>query len=150
MSRHKYVQSTRRLLTYSQVHNATDILYGSLRCPSKTDTGPFCESFHDRTPLWHNDRTPLWHNGIRIRNLWTERRRSDPVLWQKPLHQQKCQKGKVTTQTTPQKKSIKQQFKRKRKRYDRRSNFFSPPARLHVCTVTYITEISLSWVELVV
>ena len=23
-------------------------------------------------------------------------------LWQKPLHQQKCQKGKVTTQTTPQ------------------------------------------------
>ena len=33
----------------------------------------------------------------------TKRRRSDPVLWQKPLHQQKCQKGKVTTQTTPQK-----------------------------------------------
>ena len=33
----------------------------------------------------------------------TKRRRSDPVLWQKPLHQQKCQKGKATTQTTPQK-----------------------------------------------
>ena len=26
----------------------------------------------------------------------------------KPLHQQKCQKGKVTTQTTPQKSSITQ------------------------------------------
>ena len=37
-------------------------------------------------------------------NIGTKRRRSDPVLWQKPLHQQKCQKGKVTTQTTPQKK----------------------------------------------
>ena len=32
-----------------------------------------------------------------------KRKRSDSVLWQKPLHQQKCQKGKVTTQTTPQK-----------------------------------------------
>ena len=41
----------------------------------------------------------------------TKRRRSDPVLWQKPLHQQKCQKGKVTTQTTPQKCSIKQQLR---------------------------------------
>ena len=41
----------------------------------------------------------------------TKRRRSDPVLWQKPLHQQKCQKGKVTTQTTPQKSSIKQQLR---------------------------------------
>ena len=29
----------------------------------------------------------------------------------KPLHQQKCQKGKVTTQTTPQKSSIKQQLR---------------------------------------
>ena len=51
----------------------------------------------------------------------TKRRRSDPVLWQKPLHQQKFQKGKVTTQTTPQKSSIKQQLsimliERKRKR----------------------------------
>ena len=41
----------------------------------------------------------------------TKRRRSDPVLWQKPLHQQKCQKGKVTTQTTSQKSSIKQQLR---------------------------------------
>ena len=41
----------------------------------------------------------------------TKRRRSDPVLWQKPLHQQKCQRGKVTTQTTPQKSSIKQQLR---------------------------------------
>ena len=44
-------------------------------------------------------------------NVKTKRRRSDPVLWQKPLHQQKCQKGKVTTQTTPQKFSIKQQLR---------------------------------------
>ena len=36
---------------------------------------------------------------------------SDSVLWQKPLHQQKCQKGKVTTQTTPQKSSIKQRLR---------------------------------------
>ena len=42
-------------------------------------------------------------------NFKTKRKTSDPVLWQKPLHQQKCQKGKVTTQTTPQKSSIKQQ-----------------------------------------
>ena len=35
-----------------------------------------------------------------------KRKRSDSVLWQKPLHQQKSQKGKVTTQTTPQKSSI--------------------------------------------
>ena len=41
----------------------------------------------------------------------TKRRRSDPVHWQKPLHQQKCQKGKVTTQTAPQKSSIKQQLR---------------------------------------
>ena len=32
-----------------------------------------------------------------------KRKSSDSVLLQKPLHQQKCQKGKVTTQTTPQK-----------------------------------------------
>ena len=41
----------------------------------------------------------------------TKRRRSDPVLWQKPLYQQKCQRGKVATQTTPQKSSIKQQLR---------------------------------------
>ena len=41
----------------------------------------------------------------------TKRRRSDPVLWQKPLYQQKCQRRKVTTQTTPQKSSIKQQLR---------------------------------------
>ena len=43
--------------------------------------------------------------------IQTKRRWSDPVLWQKPLHKQKCQKGKVTTQTTPQKSSIKQQLR---------------------------------------
>ena len=40
-----------------------------------------------------------------------KRKRSGSVLWQKPLHQQKCQKGKVTTQTTPQKSSIKQRLR---------------------------------------
>ena len=40
-----------------------------------------------------------------------KRKRSDSVLWQKPLHQQKCQKGKVTTQTTPQKSSITQRLR---------------------------------------
>ena len=35
--------------------------------------------------------------------LKTKRKRSDSVLWLKPLHQQKCQKGKVTTPTEPQK-----------------------------------------------
>ena len=43
--------------------------------------------------------------------LKRKRKRSDSVLWQKPLHQQKCQKGKVTTQTTPQKSSIKQRLR---------------------------------------
>ena len=48
----------------------------------------------------------------RSSSLWkTKRRRSDPVLWQKSLHQQKCQKSKVTAQTTPQKSSIKQQLR---------------------------------------
>ena len=38
-----------------------------------------------------------------------KRKKSDTVLWQqKPLHQQKCQKGKITTQTTQQKCSITQ------------------------------------------
>ena len=41
----------------------------------------------------------------------TKRRRSDPVLWHKPLHQQKCPRDKVTTQTTPQKSSIKQHLR---------------------------------------
>ena len=40
-----------------------------------------------------------------------KRKRSDSVLWQKPPHQQKCQKGKVTTQTTPQKSSITQRLR---------------------------------------
>ena len=43
--------------------------------------------------------------------LKTKRRRSDPVLWQKPLYQQKCQRGIEATQTTPQKSSIKQQLR---------------------------------------
>ena len=38
--------------------------------------------------------------------LQRKRKRSDSMLWIKRLHQQKCQKGKATTQTTPQKSSI--------------------------------------------
>ena len=41
----------------------------------------------------------------------TKKRRSDSVLWQKPLHPRNCQKGKVKTQTTPQKNSIKQRLR---------------------------------------
>ena len=48
---------------------------------------------------------------IKYRLLMRKRKRSDSVLWQKPLHQQKCQKGKVTTQTTSQKCSIKQRLR---------------------------------------
>ena len=40
-----------------------------------------------------------------------KRKRSDSVLWQKPLYQQKCQKDKVTTQTMPQKSSITQRLR---------------------------------------
>ena len=47
--------------------------------------------------------------------IWLKRKtkRSDSVLWQKPLnvHQQKCQNGKVTTQTPPQKGSITQRLR---------------------------------------
>ena len=40
----------------------------------------------------------------------TKRKRSDSVLCQKPMHSQKCQKGNVTTQTTPQKSSFTQRL----------------------------------------
>ena len=40
-----------------------------------------------------------------------KRKRSDSVLWQKPLHQQKCPKGILTTQTTQQKSSIKERLR---------------------------------------
>ena len=39
-----------------------------------------------------------------------KRKRSDSVLWQEPLHQQKWRKGKEATQTTPQKSSITQRL----------------------------------------
>ena len=46
-----------------------------------------------------------------LTDIMTKRRRSDPVLWHKPLHQLKCQKGIVTTQTTPQISSMEQQLR---------------------------------------
>ena len=52
-----------------------------------------------------------YYNNLTDDTLEIKRRRSDPVLWQKPLYQQKCQRDKVTTQTTPQKRSIKQQLR---------------------------------------
>ena len=44
-------------------------------------------------------------------NSKRKRTRSDSVLWQKPMHQQKGHKGKVTTQTTPRKISITQRLR---------------------------------------
>ena len=50
------------------------------------EEGIFCK-------LVQKDAVPLIFISNYLR--WkTKRRRSDPVLWQKPLHQQKCQKGK--------------------------------------------------------
>ena len=40
-----------------------------------------------------------------------KRKRYYSVLWQKPLHQQKYQKGKVTSERTPQKSSITQRLR---------------------------------------
>ena len=90
----------------------------------------FCNSHHYTRvmPLW-NSLEPVWDmyyfsnflgiaatvqqskNYKNERLFVRKRKRSDSVLWQKPLHQQKCQKGKVTTQTTPQKSSIKQRLR---------------------------------------
>ena len=74
----------------------------------------FCfvnQFFQTRTSEFYTYRISSISYPIRfhLQSTRTKRRRSDPVLWQKPLHQQKCQKGKVTTQTTPQQSSIKQQ-----------------------------------------
>ena len=55
------------------------------------------------------DNSKVWVINLGLQR--TKRRRSDPVLWQKPLYQQKCQRDKVTTQTTPQKSSNKQQLR---------------------------------------
>ena len=52
-----------------------------------------------------------WKPIFVVRSTKTKRRRSDPVLWHKPLHQHKYQKGKVITQTTSQKSSIKQRLR---------------------------------------
>ena len=58
---------------------------------------------------WINHPSPL--DSRNKDHMKRKRKRSDSVLWQKPLHQQKCQKGKVTTKTTPQKSSIKQRLR---------------------------------------
>ena len=60
---------------------------------------------------WPWPEKDLSRCGVNRLKTKRKRKRSDSVLWQKPLHQQKCQKGKVTTQTTPQKSSIKQRLR---------------------------------------
>ena len=57
---------------------------------------------YDKIPYNHR---LVWELKLYSVDLERKRKRSDSVLWQKPIHQQKCQKGKVTTQTTPQKSS---------------------------------------------
>ena len=47
----------------------------------------------------------------RIVPVQRKRKKSDSVPWKKTLHQQKCQKGKVTTKTTPQKSLISQRLR---------------------------------------
>ena len=42
---------------------------------------------------------------------WEKRKKSDPVLWQKPLYQKKYEQGEVTTKTTQQKSSITQRLR---------------------------------------
>ena len=68
-----------------------------------------------------------------FRYLNTKRRRSDPVLWQKPLHHQKRRKGKVTTQTTSQKSSIKQRLRT----YLGRPVILSDELRVECCDMNY-------------
>ena len=55
-----------------------------------------------------NSSTSSWYQEIRNKR---KRKRSDSVLWQKPLHQQKCQKDKVKTQTMQQKSSNTQRLR---------------------------------------
>ena len=90
----------------------------ALKVRYKNVTVYFSTSLFDnvhKTTSNHNSRCqidtgkPRWRStrlSNKSNNNKTKRRRSDPVLWQKPLYQQKCQRGKVATQTTPQKSSI--------------------------------------------
>ena len=64
-----------------------------------------------KSRIWYSPPPRYKTQFVVSTSFMTKRRRSDPVLWQKPLHQQKCQMGKVTTQTTLQKSLIKQQLR---------------------------------------
>ena len=44
------------------------------------------------------------HTYLQQHSFAEKRKRYDSVLWQKPPHQQQCQKGRVPTQATPQQK----------------------------------------------
>ena len=76
-----------------------------------TEFNATCQEARSQCPLpsfWADRKNKM----AALASDWLrKRKRSDSVLWQKPLHQQKCQKGKVTTQTTPQKSSIKQRLR---------------------------------------
>ena len=68
--------------------------------------------------IYHWKRQPYFFlanlflkQGIRSGYVMRKKKRSDSVLWQNPRHQQNCQKGKMTTQTTSQKSSITQRLR---------------------------------------
>ena len=56
-------------------------------------------------------RIGSWHRKGRVLICKRKRKRSDSVLWQKPLHRQKNPKNNVTTQRTPPKTSITQRLR---------------------------------------
>ena len=61
-----------------------------------------------KTETWYSIQEEAYNRFYKKKyTYYNERKRkisdSWSVLWQKPLHQQKCQKGKVTTQTSHKK-----------------------------------------------
>ena len=82
------------------------ILLTKLLTHIKQGLQKYCETAYSRSGI-----NQMWLLKNSKEFIKRKRKRSDSVLWQKPLHQQKCQKGKVTTQTTPQKSSIKQRLR---------------------------------------
>ena len=77
-------------------------------CPFKLDRLPTVALYPNvQSTLSILSRMKLGNNVLKNFSVSVKckrkRKRSDSDLWQKPLHQKKCQKGKVTTQTTPQK-----------------------------------------------
>ena len=131
MWRHIDVQADWRSWTYGRFPNAIDIIsLGSLTCPSKHRHGttlltviprnhPMSVAFttHMGIRSTYSRLKPQGpHGGIandtffRWRLIsWAKKKRSDSVLWQKPLHRKKNQTSKVTIKTPP-KSSITQRL----------------------------------------